>query len=96
MSAAPNSERLLSRCAVREFLGFKGFQPLYNLLRKDPTFPKPFAATSKFSPRWRYSELVAWAEAKSQQRLDIVSGVSIVDRRRQAKGRKEASHHAAG
>lgn len=40
---------------------------LYDLLKNDPTFPRPVRLTEGGFPRWRPKDLEAWAMGRQEQ-----------------------------
>lgn len=72
---------LLSFSALMSFMGKKSRQSIYDLMRRDPTFPRPRQLGSEFSVAWDRQEVLAWWRSLPRQRLD---GLNAVERRKRA------------
>ena len=73
------SLELLNFSALLVLLGKKSRQFVYDLMRRDATFPRPIKIASDFSIAWRYGEVVRWLDAQPRATLD---GLSAVERRK--------------
>lgn len=58
-------------------------QSIYDLMRRDPTFPKPRQIGSEFSIGWLRSEVMEWLNARPPVELN---GLDAIERRRRFKG----------
>ena len=72
---------MLTCAALLTLLGRKSRQGLYDLMRRDMTFPRPKMMGSEFSIAWRRSEIMAWIDAQPRAELN---GLSAVERRQQS------------
>ena len=77
---SPDCE-LLTFSALLALLGKKSRQFIYDLMRRDESFPRPITLGSTFSVAWRRSEVSAWLDAQPRATLD---GLSAVERRQRA------------
>jgi predicted DNA-binding transcriptional regulator AlpA len=84
-STGRSAPEMMSFSDVLQFFNRKSRQWLYDLMRGDPTFPRPRAIGSEFSAQFKRSELLAWVDA--QRKLEP-TGVSVIDRRRAHAQRK--------
>jgi len=75
------SEEILTFNALLTMLGRKSRQSVYDLMHRDPTFPKPRQIGSEFSIGWLRSEVMAWLEALPPVELN---GLDAIQRRRRA------------
>ena len=76
------SPELLNFSALLVLLGKRSRQFVYDLMRRDASFPRPITiGGSEFSIAWRRSEIIAWLDAQPRATLD---GLSAVERRRRA------------
>ena len=78
-ATSPNQPELLSFSALLALLDRRSRQYIYDLMRRDATFPRPIKLASEFSIAWRRSEVIAWLDARP--RADIITGESVVDKR---------------
>ena len=74
--AAPE---VLSFSALLILLGRRSRQSVYDLMRRDASFPKPRQIGSEFSVGWLRSEVMEWLNTRPQAELD---GRDAVERRR--------------
>ena len=79
----PNSQEteMLTCAALLTLLGRKSRQGLYDLMRRDESFPRPKMMGSEFSIAWRRSEVMAWIDAQPRAEFN---GLSAVERRQQS------------
>ena len=63
-------------------LGRRSRQSVYDLMRRDPSFPRPRQLGSEFSVGWLRTEVMEWLQALP--RADF-NGLDAVQRRRRAK-----------
>ncbi len=88
-------EEILTFSALLAMLGRKSRQSVYDLMHRDPTFPKPRQIGSEFSVGWLRSEVMEWLRALPPVELN---GLDAVQRRRRAqkqeasRGTKRARH----
>lgn len=73
---------LLTFSALLNMLGRRSRQSVYDLMRRDPSFPKPRQFGSQFSVGWLRAEVMEWLRALPAANLD---GLDAVQRRRRAK-----------
>ena len=78
-ATSPNQPELLSFSALLALLDRRSRQYIYDLMRRDATFPRPIKLASDFSIAWRRSEVISWLDARP--RADIITGESVVDKR---------------
>jgi predicted DNA-binding transcriptional regulator AlpA len=69
---------MMSFAAVLAYFGRRSRQWLYDLMRRDTTFPRPRQMGSEFSLQWRRAEIEAWVDARPVAKLD---GRSATERR---------------
>jgi predicted DNA-binding transcriptional regulator AlpA len=75
------TSELLSFSALMNFMGKKSRQSIYDLMRRDPTFPRPRQLASEFSIAWDRQEVLAWWRTQPRQTFD---GLSAVEKRKRA------------
>lgn len=80
-------EEILTFSALLAMLGRKSRQSVYDLMHRDPTFPKPRQIGSEFSVGWLRSEVMEWLRALPPVELN---GLDAIQRRRRAH-KQEAS-----
>lgn len=76
---------MMSFSDVLHYFNRRSRQWLYDLMRRDPTFPRPRAIGSEFSAQFKRSEILEWIDAQPRQEP---TGVSVIDRRRAHAQRK--------
>ena len=81
-------EEILTFSALLAMLGRKSRQSVYDLMHRDPTFPKPRQIGSEFSIGWLRSEVVEWLTALPPVELN---GLDAIQRRRRAQKQRTAS-----
>ena len=84
-------EEILTFSALLAMLGRKSRQSVYDLMHRDPTFPKPRQIGSEFSIGWLRSEVREWLRALPPVELN---GLDAIQRRRRAQ-KQEANDEAA-
>lgn len=84
-------EEILTFSALLAMLGRKSRQSVYDLMHRDPTFPKPRQIGSEFSVGWLRSEVMEWLRALPPVELN---GLDAIQRRRRAQ-KQEANDEAA-
>ena len=75
---------ILSFSALQHVLGKRSRQSIYDLLRRDPSFPRPRQIGSEFSVGWLRGEIIEWLQSLPMAELN---GLDAVERRRRAQGR---------
>jgi predicted DNA-binding transcriptional regulator AlpA len=65
--------------ALLTILGRRSRQSIYDLLRRDPSFPKPRQIGGEFSIGWLRGEVMEWLNARPKAELN---GLDAVERRR--------------
>lgn len=80
-----NGSEVLTFNALLALLGRRSRQSIYDLMRRDPTFPKPRQIGSEFSVGWLRAEVMDWLQARPPVELN---GLDAVERRRRAAGPK--------
>jgi predicted DNA-binding transcriptional regulator AlpA len=58
-------EEILTFSALLAMLGRKSRQSVYDLMHRDPTFPKPRQIGSEFSVGWLRSEVMEWLRSSA-------------------------------
>ena len=86
-----NSSEVLTFNALLVLLGRRSRQSIYDLMRRDPTFPKPRQIGSEFSVGWLRGEVMDWLHARPAVELN---GMDAVERRRRAAGAKTSRRAA--
>jgi predicted DNA-binding transcriptional regulator AlpA len=85
MNAPTNPEshntEVLTFGALLTLLGRRSRQSVYDLMRRDPSFPKPRQISSEFAIGWLRSEVMAWLNARPTAELN---GLDAIERRRRA------------
>ena len=72
--------------ALLTLLGRRSRQSIYDLMRRDPSFPRPRQIGSEFSIGWLRSEVMEWINSRPQGELN---GLDAVERRRRARALRE-------
>ena len=73
---------VLTFSALLNLLGRRSRQSVYDLMRRDASFPKPRQLGSEFSIGWLRVEVMEWL--KSRPRVEL-NGLDAVERRRRAR-----------
>ncbi len=81
--AGRESEVLTFR-ALQTLLGRRSRQSIYDLMRRDSTFPRPRQLGSEFSIGWLRSEVMQWLHTRP---LIELNGLDAVERRRRKQRR---------
>ena len=76
---------ILTFSSLQLILGKRSRQSIYDLLRRDPSFPRPRQMGSEFSVGWLRGEIVEWLNSLP---LAELNGLDAVERRRRAHGRE--------
>ncbi len=69
--------------ALLSMLGRRSRQSIYDLMKRDPSFPRPRQIGSEFSVGWLRGEVMEWLNARPPVELN---GLDAVERRRRAGG----------
>jgi predicted DNA-binding transcriptional regulator AlpA len=81
LESTNSSEEILTFSALLTMLGRKSRQSVYDLMHRDPTFPKPRQIGSEFSIGWLRSEVLEWLKSLPPVELN---GLDAIQRRRRA------------
>lgn len=95
MHTTKQKERKGTLMSMRDLqleLGYKSRQPVYDLMRNDPTFPKPIKL-KEFSVAWIRSEFEAWLASRPRSEP---CGMSSLQQRQLAKERRETAKEQGG
>jgi predicted DNA-binding transcriptional regulator AlpA len=76
---------VLTFSAILTFLGRRSRQSIYDLMRRDPSFPRPRQIGSEFSIGWLRGEVMEWLNSRPKAELN---GLDAVERRRRARRSK--------
>lgn len=74
---------VLTFSALQMMLGKRSRQSIYDLLRRDPSFPRPRQMGSEFSVGWLRVEVLEWLNSLP---LAELNGLDAVERRKRAHG----------
>lgn len=74
---------VLTFSALLTLLGRRSRQSIYDLMRRDPSFPRPRQLGSEFSIGWLRVEVMQWLTSRP---LVELNGLDAVERRRRARG----------
>ena len=82
---------VLTFSALLMLLGRRSRQSVYDLMRRDASFPKPRQLGSEFSIGWLRAEVMEWLNSRPRVELN---GLDAVERRKRARSLRttEASH----
>ena len=69
--------------ALLSMLGRRSRQSIYDLMKRDPSFPRPRQIGSEFSVGWLRGEVMEWLNTRPPVELN---GLDAVERRRRAGG----------
>lgn len=70
--------------ALLTILGRRSTQSIYDLMPRDPTFPRPRQIGSQFSVGWLRGEVMEWLNSRPRAEFN---GLDAVERRRKARAR---------
>ncbi|MDP2707668.1 MAG: AlpA family phage regulatory protein [Burkholderiales bacterium] len=73
---------VLTFSALLTLLGRRSRQSIYDLMRRDPSFPRPRQLGSEFSIGWLRVEVMQWLNSRP---LVELNGLDAVERRRRAR-----------
>ena len=79
--------------ALLILLGRRSRQSIYDLMRRDPSFPRPRQLGSEFSIGWLRVEVMQWLTSRPLVKLN---GLDAVERRRRAKRERVATDATFG
>ena len=68
--------------ALLALLGRRSRQSIYDLMPRDPSFPRPRQIGSEFSIGWLRAEVMEWLDSRPKAVLD---GLDAIERRRRAR-----------
>jgi predicted DNA-binding transcriptional regulator AlpA len=74
--------------ALLAILGRRSRQSIYDLMRRDPTFPRPRQIGSEFSVGWLRGEVMEWLNARPPVQFN---GLDAVERRRRSSAGKRSA-----
>jgi predicted DNA-binding transcriptional regulator AlpA len=80
--AHQNESEVLTFNALLTLLGRRSRQSIYDLMRRDPSFPRPRQIGSEFSVGWLRGEVMEWLNSRPRAEFN---GLDAVQRRRRAK-----------
>jgi predicted DNA-binding transcriptional regulator AlpA len=83
--AHQNESEVLTFNALLTLLGRRSRQSIYDLMRRDPTFPRPRQIGSEFSVGWLRGEIMEWLNARPVVEFN---GLDAVERRRRSRSIK--------
>ncbi len=73
---------VLTFSALLVLLGRRSRQSIYDLMRRDPSFPRPRQIGSEFSVGWLRVEVMDWLNSRPRAELN---GLDAVQRRRRSR-----------
>lgn len=76
-----NETEVLTFNALLTLLGRRSRQSIYDLMRRDQTFPRPRQIGSEFSVGWLRGEVMDWLRARPPVEFN---GLDAVERRRRS------------
>ena len=76
---------VLTFTALLVLLGRRSRQSIYDLMRRDASFPKPRQIGSEFSIGWLRPEVMEWLNSRPRAELN---GLDALQRRRRARVRR--------
>jgi predicted DNA-binding transcriptional regulator AlpA len=95
-----NESEVLTFNSLLALLSRRSRQSIYDLMRRDPSFPRPRQIGGEFSIGWLRGEVMEWLNSRPPVELN---GLDAVERRRMASGARPASarlgklmHHGEG
>ena len=74
--------------ALLLMLGRRSRQSIYDLMKRDPSFPRPRQIGSEFSVGWLRVEVMEWLNARPPVELN---GLDAIERRRRAGATRSAT-----
>src|SRR5262245_56546427 len=82
-----NESEVLTFNSLLALLGRRSRQSIYDLIKRDPSFPRPRQIGSEFSVGWLRGEVMEWLNSRPPAELN---GLDAVERRRRAWGSRPA------
>lgn len=86
--AGYNESEVLTFNSLLALLSRRSRQSIYDLMKRDPSFPRPRQIGSEFSIGWLRGEVMDWLNSRPPVELN---GLDAVERRRRAWASKPAS-----
>jgi predicted DNA-binding transcriptional regulator AlpA len=83
-----NESEVLTFNSLLAFLGRRSRQSIYDLMKRDPSFPRPRQIGSEFSVGWLRGEVIEWLKSRPPV---VLNGLDAVERRRRAWESRPAS-----
>lgn len=77
--ADEGGSEVITFSVLLSILGRRSRQSIYDLMRRDPSFPRPRQLGSEFSIGWLRTEVMQWLHTRP---LVELNGVDAVERRR--------------
>jgi hypothetical protein len=74
-------DALIFSTLLQTLLDRRSGQSIYDLMRRDPSFPRPRQIGSEFSIGWLRVEVMEWLKSRPRAELN---GLDAVERRRRA------------
>jgi predicted DNA-binding transcriptional regulator AlpA len=83
MPTKKHEAEVVTFAALLVLLGRRSRQSIYDLMRRDPSFPRPRQLGSPFSIGWLREEIMEWLGSCPRVELN---GMDAIERRRNARG----------
>ena len=84
--ADQGSSEVITFSVLLSILGRRSRQSIYDLMRRDPSFPRPRQLGSEFSIGWLRTEVMQWLHSRP---LVELNGLDAVERRRRKRENAE-------
>jgi predicted DNA-binding transcriptional regulator AlpA len=84
LNASRRDSEVVTFAALLVLLGRRSRQSVYDLMRRDPSFPRPRQLGSPFSIGWLREEVMEWLSSCPRVELN---GLDAIERRRDARAR---------
>ena len=81
VNGSGRESEVLTFSALLTLLGRRSRQSIYDLMRRDPSFPKPRQIGSAFSVGWLRGEVMEWLNSRPRAEFN---GLDAVQRRKRA------------
>lgn len=81
-TASKREAEVVTFAALLVLLGRRSRQSIYDLMRRDPSFPRPRQLGSPFSIGWLREEVMEWLSSRPRVELN---GLDAIERRRTAR-----------
>jgi len=88
-NATDRESEVLTFSVLLTLLGRRSRQSIYDLMRRDPSFPRPRQLGSEFSIGWLRVEVMQWLNSRPRVELN---GLDAVERRRRASNARNATN----